>query len=280
MSSVRRIAMPAFSPLLSPSVPEKVEEEFQLDMADAASESAASQSAGPTLDDLLKAIDSMAEQLKALKVMAKTVVKGAKKRKTAAEKEAKPKKEQSEQSKIWNAYVSQVWEQLKASDPSIKRSQAMAVAGERRSAADPDCPLAPKPVPLSAEEKAAAKEAKKAAKAAEKAAKAPVKPVKQAAVPKAAPATPPKAPAKPAAPPAAPKKAPAPSKPAPAPAPAPVAEDEEEESLQLFKHKGKTYLRSSQNECWLQGPGNTMGAWQGIYNPTKDAIVSAPEPEY
>lgn len=267
-SAVHRIAKPAVV-----HEEELVDaEESQLSVADAAS-----QSSGPTLDDLLKAIDGMQEQLKALKAMAKTVVKGAKKRKTAAEKAAQPKKEQTEASKIWNAYVSQVWEELKESDSSIKRSQAMAVAGERRAAGDSDCPLPPKPVPLTAEEKAAAKEAKKA----EKAAKAPAKTVKPAAVKAAAapapapakpkaPQTPPKAAAK-ASPPPAPKKA-------PAPAPAPEADGDEEE-LQLFKHKGKTYLRSSQNECWLQGPNNTMGAWQGIYNPTKDAIVPAPEPE-
>jgi hypothetical protein len=272
MSTVRRITKPAAAH----------EEEFvdaedsQLSVADAAS-----QSAGPTLDDLLKAIDGMQEQLKTLKAMAKAVVKGAKKRKTAAEKAAQPKKEQSEQSKVWNAYVSQVWEELKGSDSSIKRSQAMAVAGERRAAADPECPLPPKPVPLTPEEKAAAKEAKKAAKAAEKAAKAPAKTVKPAAVKAAAAPAPAPAPAKPTAP-ATPPKAPAKAvaaPPAPKKATPPPAEDEEEEALQLFKHKGKTYLRSSQNECWLQGPSNTMGAWQGIYNPTKDTIVPAPEPE-
>ena len=50
--------------------------------------------------------------------------------------------------------------------------------------------------------------------------------------------------------------------------------------MKEFKHKGKTYLRSSQTECWLQGPNGTMGAWQGIFNGAKGAIIPAPEPEF
>jgi hypothetical protein len=287
MSVVRRIAKPA--------APAPVEEEFvdasesQLEMADAASESAAS-NAPPSLEEVMAAIDAMADQLKALKSLAKAAIKGAKKRKTKEQKEAeaaKPKREQSEASKAWNAYVDEVYAELKGADSSVKRSQAMVIAKERREAG-----LSPLPSTAQLKaEKEAEKAAKKAEREAKKAAKAPAKAVKAAAVPKpapasaaaaaatkapakpaAAPATPPKAPAKPAAAPPAPKKA--------TPPPPPPADDEDSETLQVFKHKGKTYLRSSQNECWLQGPGGSMGAWQGIYNPVKDAIVPAPEPQF
>ena len=212
----------------------------------------------------------MASQLKDLRLLAKAAIKGAKKRKTKEQKEAdaaKPKREQSEASKAWNAYVDEVYVELKSADGSVKRSQAMVIAKERREAG-----LSPLPSTSQIKaEKEAEKAAKKAEREAKKAAKAPAKAVKAATVPKpsaAAPKTPPKAAAKPV--PQAPKKA---------AAPAPEAE-EEEETLQVFKHKGKTYLRSSQNECWLQGPSGTMGAWQGIYNPVKDTIVPAPEPEF
>jgi hypothetical protein len=50
------------------------------------------------------------------------------------------------------------------------------------------------------------------------------------------------------------------------------------ETLTHFKHNGKSYYRSSQNEIWLAGPGGTLGAWQGIYNPALNSIEPAPEP--
>lgn len=180
-----------------------------------------------------------------------------------AAKAAKPKREQHPATKAWLDYVQSVHAEMKAADPSAKYGQAMQEASRRREAGDAAAPpKAEKPAKKPKAPKAEAEaEAKKPAakKVASKPASAP------APAPAPAPA------AKPAA-----KKAAVPAQ--------PVVEAEaaegDEETLQVFKHKGKTYLRSSQNECWLQGPDNTMGAWQGIFNPVKNAIVPAPEPEY
>jgi hypothetical protein len=49
--------------------------------------------------------------------------------------EPKPKRAQSEGQKAWNAEVSAVWEEMKASDPTVKRSAALAEASRRRKAA-------------------------------------------------------------------------------------------------------------------------------------------------
>jgi hypothetical protein len=44
--------------------------------------------------------------------------------------------------------------------------------------------------------------------------------------------------------------------------------------------KGKTYLRSSENEIWLRAADGGCGDWQGVYLPTEDRIDdSVPEPE-
>ena len=190
-----------------------------------------------------------------------------------AEKAAKPKREQPPATKAWLDYVQAVHAELKAADPSSKYGAAMQEAKRRRDGGDAAAPpKTEKPVKAPKEpkaEKAAPAETKavktsalgKVAPTAQ-AAPAPTKAVKAAKMPSAAAAAP----------------APAPTKPAVQAAPAPAAEDEE--TLQVFKHKGKTYLRSSQNECWLQGPNGTMGAWQGIFNGAKGAIIPAPEPEF
>jgi hypothetical protein len=48
--------------------------------------------------------------------------------------EPKPKREQSEGQKAWNAEVSAVWAEMKATDPTVKRSAALSEASRRRKA--------------------------------------------------------------------------------------------------------------------------------------------------
>jgi len=55
---------------------------------------------------------------------------------------------------------------------------------------------------------------------------------------------------------------------------------DEVEVLTRFRFKGENLLRSSINEVWEAGPRNTLGKWRGIFNPMRDMIVPAPEPEY
>ncbi len=185
-----------------------------------------------------------------------------------AAKAAKPKREQPPATKAWLDYVQLVHAELKAADPSSKYGQAMQEASRRREAGDAAAP--PK-----AEKPAKVVKAPKAEKAVPTEAKA----VKTSALGKPAAPTASPAPAKTVKAAKMPGKA---SAAAAAPAPAPVTEeaDDSAETLQVFKLKGKTYLRSTQNECWLQGPSGSMGAWQGIYNPAKNSIVPAPEPEF
>ena len=46
-------------------------------------------------------------------------------------------------------------------------------------------------------------------------------------------------------------------------------------------HKGKTYLRNSDNEVWLRGADGGCGEWQGVYLPAEDRIDdSVPEPVF
>lgn len=44
----------------------------------------------------------------------------------------KAKRAPSEKTLAWNAEVTKVWEEMKASDPTVKRSQALAEASRRR----------------------------------------------------------------------------------------------------------------------------------------------------
>jgi colicin import membrane protein len=64
----------------------------------------------------------------------------------------------------------------------------------------------------------------------------------------------------------------------------PVASEEAETenvSAELWEHKGKSYFRTSQNDCWHASAEGEMGAWAGRYDPIKDKIdPSAKEPEF
>jgi nucleolin len=52
-------------------------------------------------------------------------------------------------------------------------------------------------------------------------------------------------------------------------------------SAELWEHKGKSYFRTSQNDCWHASAEGEMGAWAGRYDPIKDKIdPSATEPEF
>ncbi len=44
----------------------------------------------------------------------------------------KAKRAPSEKTLAWNAEITKVWEEMKASDPTVKRSQALAEASRRR----------------------------------------------------------------------------------------------------------------------------------------------------
>lgn len=57
------------------------------------------------------------------------------------------------------------------------------------------------------------------------------------------------------------------------------SEDEEEE-LVPWTFNGKSYLRSSMNECWFKNADGSQGKWAGKYDPSKNKIdASAKEPE-
>lgn len=56
--------------------------------------------------------------------------------------------------------------------------------------------------------------------------------------------------------------------------------DDEEEELVAWTLNGKSYLRSSRNECWLKNADGSQGKWAGKYDPSKNKIdASAKEPE-
>ena len=62
-------------------------------------------------------------------------------------------------------------------------------------------------------------------------------------------------------------------------APAPVVAVEET-TVEPWTFKGKKYLRTPSNECWLATEDGEMGAWAGVYDATTDKIDdSVPEPE-
>lgn len=108
-----------------------------------------------------------------------------------------------------------------------------------------------------------AKEDAKAAKAAAKAAKAATKAAAKAAKTTA------KTPAVTALPASA---AGAVNTPTPAP--------EQEEEISFWTFRGQTYIRTSENECWLATEDGSIGQWVGVYDPTTDKIdETAEEPE-
>ena len=250
------------------------------------------------LDQAVFLQQATAVHLKTVKAELKAATNQKRKRLTAEEKAAKPKREQPESVKAWINYVKAIQAEL-----GCKYGEAMAEASKRRAAGDPAAPVAAATKKkdsasvLSKEEKAsirsAAKEAKAEAaaeaKAAKQAAAADAKAAKQAAAEaeKAAKAAAKlaekqakeQAKADAAATKLAAQAAKAAAKavgkaPAPAPAPAPAAE---EEALTEFKHGGKTYWRSGANECWLKGADGALGAWAGLWTGTK-MDASAPEP--
>lgn len=58
-----------------------------------------------------------------------------------------------------------------------------------------------------------------------------------------------------------------------------VAETEET-TVEPWTFKGKKYLRTPSNECWLATEDDEMGAWAGVYDATTDKIDdSVPAPE-
>jgi hypothetical protein len=58
-------------------------------------------------------------------------------------------------------------------------------------------------------------------------------------------------------------------------------ESDEEEELVPWTLNGKSYLRSSKNECWFRNANGTQGKWAGKYDPSKNKIdSSAEEPEF
>jgi hypothetical protein len=66
---------------------------------------------------------------------------------------------------------------------------------------------------------------------------------------------------------------------------APVAstEEEEAESVTIWTFKGKSYYRTSSNECWECNKDNSKGKWAGVYDPVADKIddsVAEPELEW
>jgi hypothetical protein len=56
---------------------------------------------------------------------------------TSSESESAPKAKRapSEKTLAWNAEINRVWEEMKATDPTVKRSAALAEASRRRKAA-------------------------------------------------------------------------------------------------------------------------------------------------
>lgn len=59
------------------------------------------------------------------------------------------------------------------------------------------------------------------------------------------------------------------------------SEETENVSAELWEHKGQSYFRTSQNDCWNATAEGEMGAWAGRYDPIKDKIdPSATEPEF
>jgi hypothetical protein len=58
------------------------------------------------------------------------------------------------------------------------------------------------------------------------------------------------------------------------------SDSDEEEELVPWTLNGKSYLRSSKNECWFRNADGTQGKWAGKYDPSKNKIdASAKEPE-